>query len=49
MNRTPVYATATTGITVPRQRPAPAPVVRDLRDRAYHGPRTLRFDPATWS
>ncbi|WP_443065548.1 AAA family ATPase [Streptomyces sp. NBC_00557] len=45
MNRTPVYATATTGITVPRQRPAPAPVVRDLRDRAGHGPRTLRFGP----
>ncbi|WUC39835.1 AAA family ATPase [Streptomyces sp. NBC_00557] len=45
VNRTPVYATATTGITVPRQRPAPAPVVRDLRDRAGHGPRTLRFGP----
>lgn len=51
MNRTPVYATVTTGIAVPRQRsapvpaPAPAPVVRDLRDRAGHGPRALVFGP----
>ncbi|MET8808616.1 AAA family ATPase [Streptomyces sp. NPDC004546] len=45
MNRTPVYATVTTGIAVPGQRPAPAAVVRDLRDRAGHGPRALLFGP----
>ncbi|MGW1912442.1 AAA family ATPase [Streptomyces sp. NPDC002076] len=46
MNRTPVYATATTtGIAVPRQRPVPAPVVRDLRDRAGRGPHALAFGP----
>ncbi|MEV6050529.1 AAA family ATPase [Streptomyces sp. NPDC052107] len=45
MNRTPVYATVTTGIAVPGQRRAPAPVVRDLRDRAGHGPRALVFGP----
>ncbi|MEU2926628.1 AAA family ATPase [Streptomyces sp. NPDC007251] len=43
VNRTLVYATVTTGITVPKQRHAPAPVVRDLRDRAGRGPRTLLF------
>ncbi|MGQ5639773.1 MULTISPECIES: AAA family ATPase [unclassified Streptomyces] len=49
MNRTPAYAAtataATTGITVPKQRSAPAPVVRDLRDRAGRGPRALLFGP----
>jgi predicted kinase len=49
VNRTPAYAAtataATTGITVPKQRSAPAPVVRDLRDRAGRGPRTLLFGP----
>ncbi|MGW3208551.1 AAA family ATPase [Streptomyces sp. NPDC001135] len=45
MNRTAVCATATTRTTVPRQRPAPAPVVRDLRDRAGRGPHTLFFGP----
>ncbi|MFI6356788.1 AAA family ATPase [Streptomyces sp. NPDC050743] len=45
MNRTPVYATVTTGIAVPRQRRAPAAVVRDLRDRAGRGPRALLFGP----
>ncbi|MER6025396.1 AAA family ATPase [Streptomyces sp. NPDC001851] len=45
MNRTLVYATAGTGIAVPGQRPAPAPVVRDLRDRAGSGPHVLLFGP----
>ncbi|MGW7823288.1 AAA family ATPase [Streptomyces puniciscabiei] len=45
VNRTPVYATVTTGIAVPRQRPAPLPVVRDLRERAGRGPRALVFGP----
>jgi predicted kinase len=49
VNRTPAYAAtataATTGITVPKQRSAPAPVVRDLRDRAGRGPRALLFGP----
>ncbi|MFF3918766.1 AAA family ATPase [Streptomyces sp. NPDC001852] len=45
MNRTPVYATVTTGIAVPGQRPAPAQAVRDLRDRAGRGPRALAFGP----
>ncbi|MFF4691444.1 AAA family ATPase [Streptomyces sp. NPDC001307] len=45
VNRTPVYATVTTGIAVPGQRPAPAAVVRDLRDRAGLGPRALLFGP----
>ncbi|MEU2714957.1 AAA family ATPase [Streptomyces sp. NPDC007205] len=45
MNRTPVYATAGTGIAVPRQRPAPVPVVRDLRDRAGRSPHALLFGP----
>ncbi|KUN01807.1 ATP-binding protein [Streptomyces yokosukanensis] len=55
MNSTPAYATATTGIAVPEQPCAPArercaerpaPVVRDLRDRAGRGPRALLFAPA---
>ncbi|MGV4986040.1 AAA family ATPase [Streptomyces sp. NRAIS4] len=48
VNRTPLYATVTTGTTgtaVPRQRPGPLPVVRDLRDRAGRGPRALVFGP----
>ncbi|MER6073032.1 AAA family ATPase [Streptomyces sp. NPDC001817] len=45
MNRTPVYATVTTGIAVPGQRPAPAQAVRDLRDRTGRGPRALAFGP----
>ncbi|MGW1164961.1 AAA family ATPase [Streptomyces sp. NPDC002550] len=45
MNRTPVYATVTTGIAVPRQRSAVAQVVRDLRDRAGRGPGALTFGP----
>ncbi|MEU9477139.1 AAA family ATPase [Streptomyces sp. NPDC048191] len=45
MNRTPGYATVTTGIAVPRQRRAPAPLVRDLRDRAGRSPRALVFGP----
>ncbi|ANP49617.1 putative kinase [Streptomyces griseochromogenes] len=52
MNRTTAYAT--TGIAVPGQRSAPArercaerpaPVVRDLRDRAGRGPHALLFGP----
>ncbi|MFI2202490.1 AAA family ATPase [Streptomyces sp. NPDC020192] len=43
MNRTSVYATATSGIAVPKQPSAPAPVVRDLRDRSGRGPRALLF------
>ncbi|MEU8973660.1 AAA family ATPase [Streptomyces monashensis] len=43
MNRTPVYATVTSGVVVPKQRRAPAPVVRDLRDRAGRSPRALLF------
>lgn len=49
-------AATTTGVAVPQQLSAPAsaracgagcpaPVVRDLRERAGHGPRTLVFDP----
>ncbi|WP_374116177.1 AAA family ATPase [Streptomyces sp. CoH27] len=45
VNRTPVYATATRGIAVPKQRSAPAPVVRDLRDRSGRSPRALLFGP----
>ncbi|MFB7503824.1 AAA family ATPase [Streptomyces broussonetiae] len=45
MNRTPVYATVTSGITVPKQRRAPAPVVRDLRDREGRSPRALILGP----
>ncbi|MFF7755103.1 AAA family ATPase [Streptomyces sp. NPDC007971] len=53
MNRTTAYA-ATTGIMVPGQRSAPArercaerpaPVVRDLRDRAGRSPHALLFGP----
>ncbi|WP_053662922.1 AAA family ATPase [Streptomyces sp. MMG1121] len=53
MNRTTAYA-ATTGIAVPKQPCAPArercadrpaPVVRDLRDRAGRSPRALLFGP----
>jgi predicted kinase len=55
VNRTTAYAT-TTGIAVPQQPSAPArararradrpaPVVRDLRDRAGQGPRALCFGP----
>ncbi|MEU5534199.1 AAA family ATPase [Streptomyces sp. NPDC020362] len=52
MNRTTAYAA--TGVAVPGQRPAPArercaerpaPVVRDLRDRAGRGPHALLFGP----
>lgn len=52
MNRTTAYAT--TAVAVPRQRSAPArecraerpaPVVRDLRDRAGRGPHALLFGP----
>ncbi|MEU0167677.1 AAA family ATPase [Streptomyces iakyrus] len=52
MNRTTAYAT--TGIALPEQpttparavrAPAPAPVVRDLRDRAGRGPHALLFGP----
>ncbi|MEV5879790.1 AAA family ATPase [Streptomyces sp. NPDC052101] len=46
VNRTPAYATVSTGIAVPGQRPAPAPRVRDLRDRAGRSPRALLFGPA---
>jgi predicted kinase len=56
VNSTPACATATatTGIAVPKQPAAPArercaerpaPVVRDLRDRAGHGPRALVLGP----
>ncbi|MFJ7151623.1 AAA family ATPase [Streptomyces sp. NPDC100445] len=54
MHRTPAYVTAATGLAVPKQPPAPAParrwappapVVRDLRDRAGRGPRALVFGP----
>ncbi|MGW2648296.1 AAA family ATPase [Streptomyces sp. NPDC001393] len=45
MNRTPVYATVTTAIAVPRQRQAAPQVVRDLRERAGRGPRALAFGP----
>ncbi|WP_369392003.1 AAA family ATPase [Streptomyces sp. CG1] len=54
MNSTPAYATATTGIAVPKQPAAPArercaerpaPVVSDLRDRAGSSPRALFFGP----
>ncbi|MGW2641040.1 AAA family ATPase [Streptomyces sp. NPDC001348] len=53
VNRTSAYAT-TTGVAVPRQPAAPArerrglrpaPVVRDLRDRAGHSPHGLLFGP----
>ena len=53
MTRTTAYAT-TTGIALPRQPTAPArercgaypaPVVRDLRDRAGHSPHGLLFGP----
>ncbi|MET9811813.1 AAA family ATPase [Streptomyces sp. NPDC006355] len=54
MNRTTAYAT-TTGIALPEQPaaaparaacgPVPAPVVRDLRERAGRGPRALLFGP----
>ncbi|MGW2702412.1 AAA family ATPase [Streptomyces sp. NPDC001340] len=53
MNRTTAYAT--TGIAVPKQPSAPArercadrpaPVVRDLRDRAGRSPHALLFGPA---
>ncbi|MFF7973712.1 AAA family ATPase [Streptomyces sp. NPDC007905] len=53
MNRTTAYA-ATTGIAVPKQASAPArercaarpaPLVRDLRDRAGHSPHALLFGP----
>ncbi|MFE9451247.1 AAA family ATPase [Streptomyces sp. NPDC006739] len=53
MNRTTAYATDT-GLAVPRQPAAPArerharrpaPVVRDLRDRAGHSPHALLFGP----
>ncbi|GGX20873.1 AAA family ATPase [Streptomyces lomondensis] len=53
MNRTMAYAT-TTGIALPEQPaaparaacgPVPAPVVRDLRDRAGRGPHALLFGP----
>jgi len=53
VNRTSAYA-ATTGVAVPRQpaaparerrAPRPAPVVRDLRDRAGHSPHGLLFGP----
>ena len=53
MNRTTAYAT-TTGIAVPKQPSAPArercadrpaPLVRDLRDRAGRGPHALLFGP----
>ncbi|MEV7068639.1 AAA family ATPase [Streptomyces collinus] len=52
MNRTTAYAT--TGIALPEQpavparavrAPAPAPVVRDLRDRAGRSPHALLFGP----
>ncbi|MFE1311798.1 AAA family ATPase [Streptomyces sp. NPDC058755] len=54
MNRTTAYA-ATTGIAVPKQTSAPArercadrpaPVVRDLRERAGRSPHALLFGPA---
>jgi predicted kinase len=57
VDRIRAYATGTattTGIALPRQPSAPArerraglpaPVVRDLRDRAGRGPRTLLFGP----
>ncbi|MFF8670575.1 AAA family ATPase [Streptomyces sp. NPDC015242] len=53
MNRTRAYAT-TTGMALPEQPaaparavcgPVPAPVVRDLRDRAGRGPHALLFGP----
>ncbi|MET9395418.1 AAA family ATPase [Streptomyces sp. NPDC006624] len=53
MNRTTAYAT-TTGIALPEQPaaparaacgPVPAPVVRDLRERAGRGPHALLFGP----
>ncbi|MEV7246436.1 MULTISPECIES: AAA family ATPase [unclassified Streptomyces] len=53
MNRTTAYA-ATTGLTVPKQPSAPArercadrpaPVVRDLRERAGRSPHDLLFGP----
>ncbi|MBC9723442.1 AAA family ATPase [Streptomyces sp. TRM68367] len=53
MNRTTAYAT-TSGVALPKQPagpareacgPLPAPVVRDLRDRAGHSPRALLFGP----
>ncbi|MCC5480422.1 AAA family ATPase [Streptomyces barringtoniae] len=45
MNRTPLYATAATGIAVPRQRTAADRSVRDLRDRTGRGPGALAFGP----
>ncbi|MER5547507.1 AAA family ATPase [Streptomyces sp. NPDC002589] len=55
MKSTPAYASAaTTGVAVPKQPTAPArercagrpaPVVRDLRDRAGRSPRALLFGP----
>lgn len=47
MDRTTAYAT-TPGIALPAQPTAPAPpapVVRDLRERAGHSPRALLFGP----
>ncbi|MFJ3308156.1 AAA family ATPase [Streptomyces sp. NPDC086549] len=53
MNRTTAYAT-TTGMALPKQPAAPArercderpaPIVRDLRDRAGHSPHGLLFGP----
>ncbi|MEV0185736.1 AAA family ATPase [Streptomyces sp. NPDC050625] len=53
VNRTTAYAT-TTGMALPKRRAAPArgrcderpaPVVRDLRDRAGHSPHGLLFGP----
>ncbi|MFE0511533.1 AAA family ATPase [Streptomyces sp. NPDC058964] len=53
VNRTTAYA-ATTGVALPKQPAAPArercgrrpaPVVRDLRDRAGHSPHGLLFGP----
>ncbi|MFF9129044.1 AAA family ATPase [Streptomyces sp. NPDC014806] len=50
VDRTTAYAT-TSGLALPRQPAAPAltarpaPVVRDLRERAGHGPHALLFGP----
>ncbi|MFE9776015.1 AAA family ATPase [Streptomyces sp. NPDC005931] len=54
MNTTPAYAATTTGAALPEQPAAPArgargagpaPVVRDLRERAGRGPHALLFGP----
>ncbi|MCT9080081.1 AAA family ATPase [Streptomyces fulvoviolaceus] len=53
VNRTPAYATSS-AVALPKQPagpareacgPLPAPVVRDLRDRAGHSPHALLFGP----